>query len=234
MFESAQLDQEFLDLLHSIVSNSCLHARWLNTLSYLENCGARKIALCEHPTKVKEEMLKHAAEEFRHAYHLKQQILKISPAPLESYSLPSLLGGMKSLHYLNALDIAASRYLKGLGLQRDALKTAAYLTVTYAIEVRASCLYPLYHKILREKDSKVQVKSIVLEEEEHLNEMRRELDLLENGNIYSQNIVTMESKLFASWIQALKSEIKNINHRITGEGVTQKRYGTHIQHRGKN
>ena len=52
------------------------HAKWLNTLSFLENCGARKIAACEHPTLVKEEMLKHAAEEFRHAHHLKRQIDK--------------------------------------------------------------------------------------------------------------------------------------------------------------
>ena len=48
-------------LIITIIAAPELHAKWLNTLSYLENCGARKIAACEHPTLVKEEMLKHAA-----------------------------------------------------------------------------------------------------------------------------------------------------------------------------
>ena len=40
-------------ILNRIVASNELHAKWLNTLSYLENCGARKIAACEHPTLVK-------------------------------------------------------------------------------------------------------------------------------------------------------------------------------------
>src|ERR1700733_11588698 len=99
---------ELEDLLYQIVSTPLLHAKWLNTLSYLENCGARKIAHCEHPTKVKEEMLKHASEEFRHAYYLKQQIRKVHPQPMNTYSLNSMLGGFASFHYLNLLDIWTS------------------------------------------------------------------------------------------------------------------------------
>src|SRR5271170_3629580 len=81
-------------LLTAIVASDELHAKWLNTLSFLENCGARKISACEHPTLVKEEMLKHAAEEFRHAHHLKKQIAKIPGGiTIEDYTLSSLLGG---------------------------------------------------------------------------------------------------------------------------------------------
>src|ERR1700761_1696107 len=97
---SYQLEQ----LLTAIVASNDLHAKWLNTLSYLENCGARKIAACEHPTLVKEEMLKHAAEEFRHAHYLKRQIQKLSSDPLPTYSLSHMLGGTATLHYLSALD----------------------------------------------------------------------------------------------------------------------------------
>ena len=61
-------EKELKELIGSIVKSSSLHGLWINTLSYLENCGARMIAACEHPTLVKEEMLKHAAEEFRHAH----------------------------------------------------------------------------------------------------------------------------------------------------------------------
>lgn len=150
-------------LLDSIVSSSTLHAKWLNTLSFLENCGARKIAACEHPLLVKEEMLKHAAEEFRHAYYLKRQILKVSIA-IDTYSLPYLLGDRSTLHYLSILDIKTSRYLKKNGFALSEIKAIAYLLVTYAIELRAEELYPIYDKVLRKAHSPVTVKSIFLEE----------------------------------------------------------------------
>jgi hypothetical protein len=151
----------------------------------MENCGARKIARCEHPTRVKEEMLKHAAEEFRHAHYLKQQIRKISGEDFDTYQLDKLLGGMLSLHYLHTLDLRMCRFLKEtVRLQEADLKKTAYLAVTYAIEVRASLLHPLYDPLLRAAGSMIRVKSIVLEEEEHLNEMKRELDSIPDGNHY--------------------------------------------------
>ena len=124
-------------LLTTIVASNELHAKWLNTLSFLENCGARKIAACEHPTLVKEEMLKHATEEFRHAHHLKRQIERVSFSQMDTYSLSFMLGRTATLHYLAALDLRASRYLKTLGLSKHSIKEAAYLLVTYAIELRA-------------------------------------------------------------------------------------------------
>src|ERR1700689_2923784 len=124
-------------LFKHILVSDVLHTKWLNTLSYLENCGARKIAACEHPTLVKEEMLKHAAEEFRHAHHLKRQIERVSSNSMDTYSLSFMLGGTATLHYLTALDSKASRYLKALGPSKHSIKEAAYLLVTYAIELRA-------------------------------------------------------------------------------------------------
>ncbi len=119
-------------LLTTIVASDELHAKWLNTLSFLENCGARKIAACEHPTLVKEEMLKHAAEEFRHAHHLKRQIEKVSSYRMETYSLSLMLGGISTLHYLAALDLKASQYLKASGLSKNSVREAAYLLVRYS------------------------------------------------------------------------------------------------------
>lgn len=133
-------------LLDFIVSSDKLHAKWLNTVSYLENCGARKIAACEHPTLVKEEVLKHASEEFRHAHYLKSQIDRVSTHSIPNYSLPNLIGGTASLHYLTALDLQTSRYLSSLQLSKSSIREAAYLLVTYAIEVRAEEFYPIYGK----------------------------------------------------------------------------------------
>ncbi|MBA3603022.1 MAG: hypothetical protein H0W50_05145 [Parachlamydiaceae bacterium] len=180
-----------------------LHAKWLNTLSYLENCGARKIAACEHPTLVKEEMLKHAAEEFRHAHHLKRQIKKISDETMEDYSLGTLLGGKLTLQYLNILDLKTSRYLKEKGLPENAIREASYLLVTYAIELRASELYHLYDEVLKEANSKVAVKSILLEEKEHLEEMKEGLLKLPLGDIYAEQVCKFEAELCRKWIFVL-------------------------------
>jgi len=121
--------------------------------------GVLKIAACEHPTKVKAEMLKHAAEEFRHAYYLKSQIKKVTDQELEDYSLATILGGFSALHYLQALDVLTCQHLK-----RDEqmsfleIREAAYILVTYAVELRASELYPIYHEILKGTKSRVAVK----------------------------------------------------------------------------
>lgn len=180
-------------LLPDLISNPELHSRWLNTLSYLENTGAKKIAKCEHPTLVKEEMLKHAAEEFRHAYYLKSQIEKISPL-LEDYSIPNILGGFSTLHYLHTVDLYANRLFRS--------KEAAYLLVTYAIELRALELYPLYDEALKRANSKVHVRSILFEEKEHLEEIERELNR-SPYKAYLEQICSFESKLCESWLQTI-------------------------------
>jgi hypothetical protein len=188
-------------LFSHIISDAALHAKWLNTLSYLENCGARKIAKCEHPTLVQEEMLKHAAEEFRHAHFLKTQINKISDTPPPDYKIPHLLGGMATLHYLNALDLRLLRQLRQLDL--PSLAKAAYLLVTFAIEQRALKLYPLYHEALLAAKSPVRVKSILLEEEEHLDAMKREIEKLQYGPKLSAIATQLETQLYQQWIQAV-------------------------------
>ncbi|MFS8562911.1 MAG: hypothetical protein LVR00_00665 [Rhabdochlamydiaceae bacterium] len=194
-------------VLTTIVASHELHAKWLNTLSFLENCGARKIAACEHPTLVKEEMLKHAAEEFRHAHHLKRQIERVSPNSMDTYSLSYMLGETTTLHYLTALDIKASRYLKTLGLSKNSIKEAAYLLVTYAIELRAEELYPIYDEVLRQAGSRVAVKSILLEEKEHLNEMKEGLAKLPSGFVHAEHICKIESKLCKAWLEGIARNI---------------------------
>jgi len=181
-----------------------LHAKWLNTLSYLENCGARKIAACEHPTLVREEVLKHAAEEFRHAHYLKKQLQKL-PYSYEDYALPTLLGGHASLRYLDRLDLAVTRFLG----KTD--REASYTLVTYAIEVRAEKIYPLYEEVLREKNIPIYVKSIVLEEEEHLNEMRAAL--IKYPPHYEEGVLNLEEILFQKWLGGLLLDIsRNFPH----------------------
>lgn len=201
-------------LLTIIVKTPELHAKWLNTLSYLENSGARKIASCEHATLVKEEILKHAAEEFRHAHYLKRQIEKVSLTKMETYSPSYILGGVSTLNYLAVLDLKTSRYLKQSGLSKSAVREYAYLLVTYAIELRAGEMYVLYDEILRKCNSRVAVKSILLEEKEHLNEMKAGIRDLDSGFLHADYVCAVESKLCKKWLNALVNGIVKLRNGV--------------------
>jgi hypothetical protein len=95
---------ELQQVINKIVGDRDLHSRWLNTLSLMENTGARKISACEHKTDVTLIILKHAAEEHRHAYYLKKQISKLSEG-CPTYAEPFLIAPAQSRLYLNKLDL---------------------------------------------------------------------------------------------------------------------------------
>ncbi|MDQ3071720.1 MAG: hypothetical protein M3Q97_00450 [Bacteroidota bacterium] len=188
-------------IIDKIVSIPFLHARWLNTLSMMENTGAKKIKNCEDPVFVNEIILKHSAEEARHAYYLKKQISKIEENGCPTYEKTYLLAPDTSYHYLNALDIKICRYLKSaFGYTGSRLKYAAYLLVTYAIEVRADELYPIYQNALTASNSSVTVKSIIAEEKNHLEEMVAQLkEFSSDWQELSNFAVKVEQALFQLW-----------------------------------
>lgn len=200
---------EFNKLLSAIIKNDQLHARWLNTLSLMENTGARKISASEDPETVTYIILKHAAEEHRHAFYLKKQIEKVKSAHCPTYTNDYLIAPKSSKYYLNQLDIDVCRYLKTeLNLKGRELRFAAYLLVTYAIEVRADELYPVYQEELDKTGSKVNVKSIILEEEGHLEEMINQLKSFSlDWQLHADKAVEMESRLFLQWVEQLNNEI---------------------------
>ncbi|OOQ59910.1 hypothetical protein [Mucilaginibacter pedocola] len=199
---------ELTTILPKIIAKNRLHARWLNTLSLMENTGARKISAGEDPVNVTYIVIKHAAEEHRHAFYLKRQIEKTG-IECPTYAPEFLLAPAESKYYLNQLDIDVCRYLKyGMNLTGRELRFAAYLLVTYAIEVRADELYPIYQNALDDVQSKVNVKSIILEEEGHLEEMMNQLKQFSpDWEVHAQKAVEMESALFAKWVDNLAVEV---------------------------
>jgi hypothetical protein len=200
---------EFNQLLPVIINNNQLHACWLNTLSLMENTGARKISASEDPETVTYIILKHAAEEHRHAFYLKKQIEKIEKGNCPTYANEYLIAPKSSKYYLNQLDVDVCRYLKKeMGLKGKELRFAAYLLVTYAIEVRADELYPVYQGELEKVSSKVNVKSIILEEEGHLEEMINQLKgFSPDWQFHADKAVEMETQLFGQWVDQLSNEI---------------------------
>ncbi|AZA98676.1 hypothetical protein EG359_03210 [Chryseobacterium joostei] len=205
---------EFHHLLKKIVQDGKTHAKWLNTLSFMENAGARKISKCEHPILVSEIQLKHAAEEHRHAYYLKKQIGKINPELCKTYENSELLAPIATRQYLHSLDIKACRYLQeAFQLSKEDLKYAAYLFVTYAIEVRADELYPVYQQALTEESSRIMVKSIILEEEGHLEEMINQLnEFSADWKLHAEHILTIEKELHEAWINAVTEDVEQLSY----------------------
>ena len=200
------------NILENIVSDNILHAKWLNTLSFMENAGARKISASEDKEKVNLIILKHAAEEHRHAYYLKKQINKIGEGLCENYESNYLLAPNASKFYLNSLDVKVCKYLKSaLNLTGANLKFAAYLLVTYAIEVRADELYPVYQDILTKTNAKVMVKSIIVEEEGHLEEMIHQLKSFSSDwEKHAKIAVDIENGLFEEWVNSLGKEVVGV------------------------
>ena len=200
---------DFKQLLSGIVADTGRHAKWLNTLSLMENTGARKISASEHKTDVTLIILKHAAEEHRHAFYLKKQISKLGSGLCSNYTDDYLLAPHDSRYYLNMLDVMVCKYLKSeLKLSGNDLKFAAYLLVTYAIEVRADELYPVYQDVLNTTGSKVNVKSIILEEEGHLEEMLVQLkNFSTEWERHAAKAVEFEKGLFRKWLVGLEREV---------------------------
>jgi hypothetical protein len=190
-------DKRLQEILSTFLSEPLAHAKWLNTLSYLENCGARKIARSEHPRDVSRQMLKHAAEEFRHAFYLKQQITTRLDLSLPSYHPDTIWGGFATWRYLDRLEVMICRLLRKIcGDDRQ-----AYFLLTYAIELRAFELYPIYQKLLIQMESPVSVRSILLEEKGHLEEMREQIAALCVDEQIIASVCLLEGNLCRKWLE---------------------------------
>ena len=199
------------NLLNEIVADNTLHGLWINTLSLMENTGARKIKNFESKFLVTETILKHASEESRHAYFLKKQISKLPDITLPTYERKYLLAPVQSMNYLNSLDVQVCRYLKNrFNFNQEQMKYAAYLLVTFAIEVRADDIYPIYQNALDHVKSNINVKSIIAEEINHLAEMRKSIsEFFENEKEVCDVVINLEKKLFEDWTKGVLKHIES-------------------------
>lgn len=201
---------ELSELITKIINIPECHAKWLNTLSMMENVGARKIARFEDPELTTTAILKHASEEARHAYILKRMIPKTGVSGYDTYESQYLFVPGMSKHYLNKLDVFAARYLKNnFNLKGYPMRCLAYLLVTYAIEMRADSLYPIYEAALKATRTKyISVRSIIIEEEGHLEEMISQLEEgMNKWETHAKAITEFESKLFKKWVEGVKTEV---------------------------
>ncbi len=93
-------------LVDRIVADPALHARWLNTFSYLEYVGFRKIVKSQRAEGLTAAILGHACEEGRHALGLKKLAVKLGGAEFDSYAPEAVLCGEEAEAYFQNLDKA--------------------------------------------------------------------------------------------------------------------------------
>lgn len=150
------------DFLTDIVRRPEDHARFMNMLSMLEHMGSRKIMVSQMDKTLTEDVLKHLAEEARHAYFFKRQAERVAGKALDGYTEDNTMERVPALMYFGRLDA---------GISAQVTDEEAYPWVSLIIELRACWLYEIYNDVLSKSGLKLSLKSLLAEEDMHLAEM---------------------------------------------------------------
>lgn len=149
--------------LEQICGDHDLHVRFLNTLSLLEHIGSRKIMLAQ-PRAPDGAMLKHLAEETRHAYFFKRTAEKLAGRVLD-YDDDTLLAGAAARLYMDRLDAGISSAIApGEG-------PLPYLYMSLIIERRAIWAYRIYQSVLARRNCGISLTGVLAEEDRHHDKM---------------------------------------------------------------
>ena len=143
--------------LQEIMLDNTMHARWLNTLSYLEYRGFRKIIRSQMTEEMTKETLQHVSEEVRHALILKNLAIKTGGIQFSHFLEETMISGNSFKSYFYNLDFKISQIAF----------TNKYHAVTLAIESRALSIYRQYEKLLRSTQSEISIQVIIDDEEKH-------------------------------------------------------------------
>jgi hypothetical protein len=152
--------------LKLIISDPSIHGRWLNSLSYLEYRGFRKIVKSQSSDEIDLEVLSHTAEEARHAVLFKKMALKIGGAQLSHYREQTMLAAPALKKYFYELDHGSDRILAAIG--DPGHNKAVYLIVTLLIEERAVEVYEIYQRELNQSGLALSLSPILKDESKHL------------------------------------------------------------------
>jgi hypothetical protein len=195
--------------LASLCRQTSQHARFLNMLSLLEHIGSRKIMASRAITAPGHDILKHLAEETRHAFFFKRAAEKLARRPMD-YSYLNTMACASARSYMGRLDAEIARALaKGAPV-------LPYLYMSLIVELRAVWTYRLYQAVLTEENTGLTLKSILAEEELHLSAMLARLKHMDS-NIVAR--VALFSGFEEVRFRYLWSRIEEdtLNHRLAAE-----------------
>ena len=199
------MDKTLVEFLNVLVQDPKNHAKWLNTLSFLEYIGARKIIKSQDASSLNMMMLEHISEEVRHAYFFKSLSEKAFPGTCVGYHDRELLAGRESEDYFQSLDVMVTEELV---MSKTLLN---YLYVTWLIEKRALWLYKLYSQVLGNDEVGVRLRVVLNEEGRHLEEMRTLIEKIDfkSSELRQKTLSEKEELRFKHllqfWIKGLSS-----------------------------
>ncbi len=194
------------ELVAAIVANPALHARWLNTFSYLEYVGFRKIVKSQHAESLTASILGHACEEGRHALGLKKLAIKLGGAAFDSFAPEVLLCGEEANDYFQDLDRFCDEAFADRSPEERVI--LAYGYVTWLVERRALDVYGVYKNALGDSEIAKKLGGLLAEETKHLADVEA---LLQAGDpdfaTKSKEFEVVETSLYETFIGALTQEL---------------------------
>ncbi|ACK50065.1 conserved hypothetical protein [Methylocella silvestris BL2] len=190
----------------AVVADANLHARWLNTFSYLEYVGFRKIVKSQRAEALTAEILTHALEEGRHALGLKKLALKVGGDAFAAYAPETMLCGEEAEDYFQSLDKGCDEVFAALpDAERAKL---VYCYVTWLIERRALDVYGVYKTALGASPIAGRIAGLLMEEEKHLSDINAEIAANDpEFATRAPKLEAMEAKLYETFIDRLVAEL---------------------------
>ncbi len=159
-------DDRLAAVIAAVVTDDHVHARFLNTFSFLEYIGFRKIVKSQRAEVLNRSLLMHALEEGRHALLLKKLAVKLGGQAFDFYRAETMFCPEAAKTYFQQLDHQCDARFAQLGdLERSKL---VYLYVTWLIERRALDVYGCYRDILGSSDLAPKLSALLAEEVGHL------------------------------------------------------------------
>lgn len=201
------------ELLRRIVRDPSLHGRWLNTFSFLEYVGYRKIVKSQKAETLTLATLRHAAEEGRHAILLKKFALEIGGVGLDSYAPAAMLCGKGAEAYFQSLDQACEDALRA-AFSGGMLARITYLYVTRLVEERALLVYGQYRQELAHFGLELPLQGLLSEEAKHLELVRREIAAADPAfPDRFPELQRTENRLYEAYLAALSAELSvSVSH----------------------
>ncbi len=193
----------------AIVADPALHARWLNTFSYLEYVGFRKIVKSQRAETLTSEILNHALEEGRHAQGLKQIALKIGGEAFATYAPQNMLCGEEAEDYFQTLDASCAEAFADLP---EALRARlVYCYVTWLVERRALQVYGVYKSALGRSPVAGRIAGLLMEEEKHLSDVEAAIAAADpDFTKRAPELEAVETMLYEAFIDALVAELAKL------------------------
>ena len=197
------MNQEKLHhFLQNISKDAHTHAKFLNTLSFLEYIGARKILKSLQAPLLNETLLGHIAEEAYHSLFFKKLARKVCKKQF-SFEEEEMLAGRNMESYFQSLDQKACEMTKNQ-------KFLNYLYTTWIIEKRAVTTYKIYNQILKENKFPFTLNSILRDEDKHLEEVETTIKKQDpDHDKHFALLKNFEAKEFDKVMQSLQESVPN-------------------------